>query len=72
MWGQNNFPHHPPARRWSPKKFHSWSQNYLLRSHWRRMTDKQGRPYRIWINAFIKGPDGAPLLAGEKVSILAR
>ena len=45
---------------------------FLVRGHWRRLTDKEGRPYRIWINAHIKGPDGAPLLAGEKVNILAR
>jgi hypothetical protein len=45
---------------------------FLVRGHWRRLTDKQGRPYRIWIHAHIKGPDGAPLLAGEKVNILAR
>jgi hypothetical protein len=32
---------------------------------------RTGQPYRIWIHAFIKGPDGAPLLAGEKVVILA-
>ena len=45
---------------------------FLVRGHWRRLVDKQGRPYRIWIHAHIKGPDGAPLLAGEKVNILAR
>jgi hypothetical protein len=45
---------------------------FLVRGHLRRLTDKQGRPYRIWIHAHIKGPDGAPLLAGEKVNILAR
>ena len=27
---------------------------------------------KIWINAHIKGPDGAPLLHGEKVAVLAR
>ena len=49
---------------------------FMVRGHWRRLHDTHGRPYRIririWIHAFIKGPDGAPLLAGEKVSILAR
>jgi hypothetical protein len=44
---------------------------FLVRGHWRRLTDKQGRPYRIWIHAHIR-PDGAPLLAGEKVNVLAR
>jgi len=33
---------------------------FIVRGHWRRLTDTHGRPYRIWINAYIKGPDGAP------------
>jgi hypothetical protein len=45
---------------------------FVVRGHWRRLVDKQGQPYRIWINAHIKGPDGAPLLLGEKVAVLAR
>ena len=44
----------------------------MVRGHWRRLTDKHGNPYRIWIHAHIKGPDGAPLRHGEKVAILAR
>jgi hypothetical protein len=45
---------------------------FVVRGHWRRLVDKQGQPYRIWVNAYIKGPDGAPLLLGEKVAVLAR
>lgn len=45
---------------------------FVVRGHWRRLHDKHGNPYRIWIHAHIKGPDGAPLLHGEKVAILAR
>jgi hypothetical protein len=45
---------------------------FVVRGHWRHLTDRDGNPYRIWINAHIKGPDGAPLLGGEKVNILAR
>jgi len=45
---------------------------FVVRGHWRRLIDKHGNPYRIWIHAHIKGPDGAPLLHGEKVAILAR
>jgi hypothetical protein len=45
---------------------------FAVRGHWRRLHDRDGRPYRIWINAYIKGPDGAPLLHGETVSVLAR
>jgi hypothetical protein len=45
---------------------------FVVRGHWRRLRDRDGNPYRIWVNAYVKGPDGAPLLAGEKVAILAR
>ena len=45
---------------------------FVVRGHWRRLIDRDGNPYRIWINAHIKGPDGAPLLHGEKVAVLAR
>jgi len=45
---------------------------FVVKGHWRRLHDRNGQPYRIWINAFIKGPDGAPLLHGEKVAVLAR
>jgi hypothetical protein len=45
---------------------------FMVRGHWRRLTTSDGRRYRIWIHAHIKGPDGAPLLHGEKVAILAR
>jgi hypothetical protein len=45
---------------------------FVVKGHWRRLHDKQGQPYRIWIHAHIKGPDGAPLLHGEKVAVLAR
>lgn len=45
---------------------------FIVRGHWRRLIDRDGHPYRVWIHAHIKGPDGAPLLHGEKVSVLAR
>ncbi|ROO63002.1 hypothetical protein EDC02_5011 [Micromonospora sp. Llam0] len=45
---------------------------FVVKGHWRRLHDKDGNPYRIWIHAYIKGPDGAPLLHGEKVAVLAR
>ncbi|MGC4885755.1 hypothetical protein [Micromonospora sp. DT227] len=45
---------------------------FVVRGHWRRLTTADGQPYRIWIHSYIKGPDGAPLLLGETVSVLAR
>jgi hypothetical protein len=55
----------------SEPKWH-YRVRFVVKGHWRRLHDKDGLPYRIWIHAHIKGPDGAPLLHGEKVSILAR
>ena len=49
-----------------------YTVRFVVRGHWRHLRDRDGNPYRIWINAHIKGPDGAPLLGGEKVAILAR
>jgi hypothetical protein len=45
---------------------------FYVKGHWRHLIDKNGRPYRVWVNGHIKGPDGAPLLHGEKVAVLAR
>lgn len=30
---------------------------FLVRGHWRRLTDKHGQPYKIWINAHIRSVD---------------
>jgi hypothetical protein len=45
---------------------------FFVRGHWRHLVSKDGRQYKIWIHTHIKGPDGAPLIHGEKVNILAR
>jgi hypothetical protein len=49
-----------------------YTVRFVVRGHWRQLRDRDGNPYRIWVHAHIKGPDGAPLLGGEKVAILAR
>jgi hypothetical protein len=45
---------------------------FVVRGHWRQLHDRDGNPYRIWIHAHLKGPEDAPLLGGDKVSVLAR
>ncbi|WP_018352053.1 hypothetical protein [Longispora albida] len=45
---------------------------FVVRGHWRRLTNRDGEPYRTWVNAHIKGPEDRPLLGGEKVNILSR
>ncbi|WP_018352050.1 hypothetical protein [Longispora albida] len=49
-----------------------YSVRWIVRGHWRRLTNSEGHRYRIWINAHVKGPDDAPLLGGQKVNVLAR
>jgi hypothetical protein len=45
---------------------------FVVRGHWRRTSTPDGGTRRRWVHAYIKGPDGAPLIHGEKVNILAR
>ncbi|RNH98128.1 hypothetical protein EEZ25_27945 [Micromonospora aurantiaca] len=54
-----------------PARWH-YRVRFVVRGHWRRLTDKHGQARRIWIHAHIKGPGDAPLLHGEKVAVLAR
>jgi hypothetical protein len=30
---------------------------FLVRGHWRRLTNAEGQPYRIWINSYIRSVD---------------
>lgn len=52
-----------------------WSHRWLVRGHWRKQPCKvQGEwSHRvIWISAFIKGPEGAPLIVRDRVNALLR
>jgi len=42
-----------------PAKWH-YRVRFAVRGHWRRLHDKDGRLYRVWIHAFIKGPRRRP------------
>jgi hypothetical protein len=45
-----------------------WSHRWMVRGHWRQQwypSIGQNRP--IWVDPYLKGPEGAPLLGGEKV-----
>jgi hypothetical protein len=50
----------------SAREYH---HRWLVRGHWRQQAYGPGRVERkpIWIAPHIKGPEGAPLLTGEKV-----
>jgi hypothetical protein len=45
-----------------------YHHRWVVRGHWRKQWyPSQERNVPIWITPYVKGPDGAPLLAGEKV-----
>jgi len=60
-----------------------WQHRWLVRGHWRWQVCGKDHPLaqelepgkwrcRIWINPFVKGPEGAPLIQSEKVYSLER
>ena len=59
-------PDHEPTRRYK----HRW----VVSGHWRNQSYGPGRSRRRrqWIPAYIKGPDGAPMLARERVNVWRR
>jgi hypothetical protein len=46
-----------------------WKHRWMVRGHWRQQPYGPGRERTrpVWISPHIKGPDGAPLIGGEKV-----
>lgn len=51
----------------SRERHHRW----VVDGHWRNQWyPSEGRHRPIWINAYVKGPDGAPMLTGEKVKAI--
>jgi hypothetical protein len=64
-------PREPDAGHESGKRLyvHSW----VVRGHWRRQWfPSRGEHRPIWIHAHLAGPDGAPLIGGERVNVLRR
>lgn len=58
--------HSPSGRRYT----HRW----LVRGHWRNQAcgPKRAERKRIWVPAYTKGPDGAPLIGGDVVKVWKR
>lgn len=57
--------HHEPTHGGGGRDYqHQW----VVRGHWRKQWYRsQDRHIPIWIAPHIKGPDGAPILGGEKI-----
>lgn len=48
---------------------HQW----IVRGHWRQQWHPKRQVHRpVWIAPHVKGPEGAPLIGGEKVNVLKR
>lgn len=62
----------PAAGRDSGEAKWHYRVRFFVKGHWRHLVNADGQPYKTWIHRHIKGPDGAPLLLGDAVSILAR
>ncbi|WP_280410774.1 hypothetical protein [Nocardia asiatica] len=57
-----------------PESGRSYSHRWVVTGHWRKQAHGPDRALRkrIWIPDYIKGPDGAPLLARERVNVWRR
>lgn len=46
-----------------------WHHQWIVRGHWRNQAFGEGRKQRrpTWISPYVKGPEDAPMLGGEKV-----
>ena len=49
-----------------------WHHQWIVRGHWRNQAFGEGRKQRrpVWISPHVKGPEGAPMLGGEKVYVV--
>lgn len=49
-----------------------WHHRWIVRGHWRNQPYGSERQLRrpIWISPFVKGPEGAPMIGGEKVYVV--
>ena len=52
----------------------AYRHRFVVSGHWRNQPYGKGRKKRrrVWVNPYIKGPDGAPLLNQKKVFVWAR
>jgi hypothetical protein len=57
-------PGHDPGSGLEPRW--RYRVRFVVRGHWRRMHDRDGNPYRIWIHAYIKGPTALRCCTGRR------
>jgi hypothetical protein len=44
-----------------------WSHRWIVRAHWRQISDKEGRPRLVPVREHVKGPDDKPLVIKERI-----
>lgn len=48
-----------------------WRHRWVVRGHWRNHWYPSLKDHRpVWISPYLKGPADAPLLGGEKVTVV--
>jgi hypothetical protein len=58
----------------TPEQQREWAHQWVVRGHWRMQPCGRNREERrpTWIAPHIKGPEGAPILGGDKVYNFSR
>jgi hypothetical protein len=51
-----------------------YRSRWVVRGHWRNQAYGAGRQLRrpVWVAPYLKGPEGAPLLGGDRVNVIGR
>lgn len=67
-------PHHQEDGESREEKQRRYRHRFVVSGHWRNQAHGPERALRrqTWIPAYVKGPDGAPMLASEKVNVWRR
>lgn len=63
-----------PTEEADPDTGRTYTHRWVVRGHWRQQPVGQGRTQRrpTWVHSYLKGPEGAPLLTGDRVYVWRR
>lgn len=63
-----------PTEEADPDTGRTYTHRWVVRGHWRQQAVGEGRAQRrpTWVSSYLKGPEGAPLLTGDRVYVWRR
>ena len=63
-----------PTQESDPDTGRTYTHRWVVRGHWRQQPVGEGRAQRrpTWVHSYLKGPEGAPLLTGDRVYVWRR